>query len=79
MLAEKQHTQLRQALAQAPGGFQAADPGQVEVHDHQPRQLLADLVQGLFAAGRLNDRHALQAVLQRSGQAQTQHGVIIDQ
>ncbi|MNL38411.1 hypothetical protein D3C87_1606240 [compost metagenome] len=48
--AEKQDPQLRQALPQAPGGFQAADARQAKIHDHQMRHAFLDPNQRLFAA-----------------------------
>lgn len=79
MLAEKQHAQLRQALAQAAGGFQAADARQAEADDHKVGHRLMHARQGFFATGRVTHHHARQAAAQQSGIAQADHGVIIDQ
>ncbi len=79
MFAEKQHAQLRQALTQAPGGFQAADAGQVEVHDYQAGQFLLHLLQGLLAAAGLANWQAIEPFAQKVGQAQADHRVVVDQ
>ena len=77
--AEEQHAQLGQALAQAAGGFQAADAGQAEVHDHQVRHRFLHAAEGFFAAGRLAHFDGRQQRPQQAGIALAHHRVVIHQ
>jgi hypothetical protein len=77
--AEKQHPQLRQALAQSAGRFQATDPRQAEIHDHQIRYGFLNPDQRLFAGGRFTDFHRWQRRPQQTGIALTDHRMVIDQ
>ncbi|MNP21924.1 hypothetical protein D3C76_1145630 [compost metagenome] len=77
--AEKQHPQLRQALAQSSGGFQATDARQAEVHDHQVRHALLNPQQRLLARCRLAHFHRRQQRSQQAGVALADYRMVIDQ
>ncbi len=79
MHAEEQHAQLRQTLTKAAGGFQAADAGQADIHDHQVGNLFLHPLQRLLTIAGLAQLHVRQQGAQQAGVALAYHGVIVHQ